>query len=192
MICETVICDGCALRTITRRRSVIRSRRRNTVDNKIYCSRRCARQNSQAVRTIKKERQKVRLEISDIAKQKRLKNYPDTDLPFNEYLRRTIYRTTTKKYENDLSVAFLKCLWKNQNGLCAITSIPLVHPLLATNINHKASLDRINSSKGYIQGNVQFVSCAINYAKNNNSDQMIHDFIRLLIEHYPGCQAIRN
>jgi hypothetical protein len=42
--------------------------------------------------------------------------------------------------------------------------VPRRHPQLA-------SLDRIDSSKGYIKGNIQFVSVIANYAKN----EMTHD-----------------
>jgi hypothetical protein len=35
----------------------------------------------------------------------------------------------------------------------------------------KASLDRIDSTKGYIKGNVEFVCLAINYAKNKFSKE---------------------
>jgi len=40
-----------------------------------------------------------------------------------------------------------------------------------------ASLDRIDSSKGYIQGNVQFVAYGINLAKNNFSDADVISFL---------------
>lgn len=40
-----------------------------------------------------------------------------------------------------------------------------------------ASLDRIDSSKGYVKGNVQFVCLSMNYAKNGFSDQQIKDFV---------------
>ena len=36
---------------------------------------------------------------------------------------------------------------------------------------YTASLDRIDSNKGYIKGNVQFISTAINYMKNNMSNE---------------------
>lgn len=45
----------------------------------------------------------------------------------------------------------------------------------------RASLDRIDSTKGYVKGNVEFVCLAINYAKNNFKKEemmsLIKDFI---------------
>ena len=41
----------------------------------------------------------------------------------------------------------------------------------------KASLDRIDSSKGYVEGNVEFVCCAINLAKNDFCKEAVVDFL---------------
>lgn len=40
-----------------------------------------------------------------------------------------------------------------------------------------ASLDRIDSTKGYVKGNVQFVCRAINLAKSTFSDADMKNFI---------------
>ena len=108
------------------------------------------------------------------------REYSRGDLPYYEYWRRAKYRGK----ECDLTIDYIKDLWKKQNGKCAITRIPLIHPTKATNKCLMASLDRIESDKGYIIGNVQFVTCAINYAKNSHSDSDIRDFIKLVFEHY--------
>lgn len=41
---------------------------------------------------------------------------------------------------------------------------------------YQASLDRIDSSKGYIEGNVEFVCLAVNYAKNGFSKEQMIEF----------------
>lgn len=84
----------------------------------------------------------------------------------------------------NVDAEYLKDLWEAQAGRCALTNIPLMHG--GNNLNLKASLDRKDSSIGYVKGNVQFVSCAINYAKSSESDSVIHDLVRLLFEHYPS------
>ena len=43
-----------------------------------------------------------------------------------------------------------------------------------------ASIDRINSSKGYVRGNIQYVSRNINYAKGILTHQQMLDFISLI------------
>ena len=45
-------------------------------------------------------------------------------------------------------------------------------------ITTRASLDRIDSNKGYIRGNVQFISTPINYMKNTMSDQQTKSFLK--------------
>jgi hypothetical protein len=77
----------------------------------------------------------------------------------------------------ELSVEYLDSVLEAQNFKCALTGEEL-------GINHgyknrqggNASLDRIDSGLGYIEGNVQFVTKHINYAKQAMPDS---DFIEL-------------
>lgn len=88
-----------------------------------------------------------------------------------------------KKLEFDLDVDYIKQLWENQNGKCFYTGLPM---LLAAHNHLKefkpdyASLDRIDSSKGYIKGNVKFVCLSINYAKNSFSEEDFVGFLKRL------------
>jgi hypothetical protein len=47
---------------------------------------------------------------------------------------------------------------------------------------NRASLDRIDSSKGYIKGNIQFISITCNYAKSDMSHEEMLTF----------CETISN
>jgi hypothetical protein len=72
----------------------------------------------------------------------------------------------------NISIEYIWDLFIQQNRKCAISNLD-IH----LNINSRvqtASLDRINSSSGYIIGNVQWLHKIINKIKNNLSDQ---DFI---------------
>lgn len=71
-----------------------------------------------------------------------------------------------------------------QEGKCRYLGIPLILPY--TNYSHDksnpiyvASLDRIDSSKGYIPGNIQFISMLLNFAKNKFEEKIILEFISL-------------
>ena len=44
----------------------------------------------------------------------------------------------------------------------------------------QASLDRIDSSKGYIKGNIQFISTPINYMKSTMTDSEVKSFLKLI------------
>jgi hypothetical protein len=85
-----------------------------------------------------------------------------------------------KKLEFNLDVEFLKELWETQSGKCFYTKLPmLLFPTKSKNEfkPESASLDRVDSSKGYIKGNVRFVCLTINYAKNSFDEK---DFVKFL------------
>ena len=63
-----------------------------------------------------------------------------------------------------------KQVWK-----CALTGVPFSRSGSARDLN-SPSADRIDSSKGYIPGNVQYVRLVVNLAKRELSDA---DFITL-------------
>ena len=59
-------------------------------------------------------------------------------------------------------------LFIKQNRKCALTKMPLeLFKVIHRKLQGSASLDRIDSSKGYIKGNVQWVHKDINWMKNN-------------------------
>jgi len=79
-----------------------------------------------------------------------------------------------KIHELDFTKEYLKEVWDSQDGICPITDWKLV---LKTNKTKKekllpyhASVDRIDPEKGYIKGNIRFVSVMANFALNNKFD----------------------
>jgi hypothetical protein len=77
-----------------------------------------------------------------------------------------------------LTLDYLDKLWIEQDGRCAYTRIPLEFGDNAT--EGTASLDRIDSSEGYIEGNVQFVHKKINRMKWDMSDSEFKNFCVLV------------
>jgi hypothetical protein len=91
-----------------------------------------------------------------------------------------------RKKDFDLTLEYLKELWESQNGICPFTGFELEartydgksdNPL---NIK-SASLDRIDNSKGYVKGNVRFVSVMFNFARNKFSDEEVIEFAQAVI-----------
>lgn len=84
----------------------------------------------------------------------------------------------------NLSVDFLCALWEEQRGLCAITKMPLSLEKEDSRWNSSlVSLDRIDSSKGYLQDNVWLVTSKINYAKGT---QTYEEFVGMCKEVVEG------
>ena len=76
--------------------------------------------------------------------------------------------------------------WQLQAGRCPFTGIELQHPKYTerNDVCRTASLDRIDPSLGYVQGNIQFVSMAINYAKSTLSQQEMVELCKLIAAHW--------
>jgi hypothetical protein len=75
------------------------------------------------------------------------------------------YKANAKKRGLGFSVS-PKYLWKtleHQKFRCALSNLPIV----MSRENPTASLDRIDSSKGYIKGNIQWLHKEINFLKQN-------------------------
>ena len=110
-----------------------------------------------------------------------LKRQKEALLNFKYYLRKAV----KERQYFDIDSQYLKELWNQQKGICPYTGIKLIPQLLSKSVNKDnpfiyASLDRIDSSKGYIKGNVEFVSLGINYLKNKFSKEVTVNFINLI------------
>ena len=70
-----------------------------------------------------------------------------------------------RKKDFNLTIEFLQELWDRQGGRCAISGLPIEHINKKVYQGQTASLDRIDSSKGYTEDNVQWVHKTINFMK---------------------------
>jgi dUTP pyrophosphatase len=66
----------------------------------------------------------------------------------------------------DLSFDYMMELWKKQNGMCIYSGLPLSFGNKSLTSAH---LERTNSKKGYVVGNVSWSSKAMNLMKNDSS-----------------------
>ena len=100
-------------------------------------------------------------------------------LPFGYFIDRCRYGN---RWKYNIDTQFLKELWEIQNGKCPYTGIKMILPESKRGFGkcrsiEKASLDRIDSSKGYIKGNVEFVCQGINFAKHDYSKEEVLEFV---------------
>lgn len=111
-------------------------------------------------------------------------NRLDKFSPFRYYVNKAKSKQRIDSYGvTNLSVEYLNNLWESQKGICPYTKKFMFLPPNTKTHNYKAvpnqaSLDRINSSLGYIEGNVEFVCYAVNLAKNSfGREEMIEFFL---------------
>jgi hypothetical protein len=111
-------------------------------------------------------------------------NRRDAFTPFRWYLLRA--RARANKGPTDLTLEYLKTLWERQQGICPLTGWSLCLPedtngWIAGIVPEAASLDRIDSTLGYVQGNVRFIAVIANYARQTFSDGDVVRFAKAVV-----------
>lgn len=87
-----------------------------------------------------------------------------------------------KKGAEVISLDALELLWVTQEGKCALTGWPMTMELANGVVPTNCSLDRIDSSQGYVVGNVQLVCRSANVAKNNLAHAEFVKLCRAVVE----------
>lgn len=103
--------------------------------------------------------------------------------PFRETFHRAKTHSTNRKVPREFTITLedLKQQWDKQNGRCAYTNVKLELPYSGKEcppLTRQASLDRIDSSKGYVPGNIQFVCSCINLLKSTLTDLEVKQFLK--------------
>lgn len=94
----------------------------------------------------------------------------------NEYIYRVRKNAINRGHIFSISIEYSWDLFLKQNRKCALSGIELNFTSRSNMSSMTASLDRIDSSKGYIEGNVQWVHKLINRMKMDLSDSELIDF----------------
>ena len=74
-------------------------------------------------------------------------------------------------------------LFINQTRKCALTGVHLQFPTRCWSKDGNASLDRIDSDKGYIRDNLQWVHKNINMMKQQYSTELFFDWCKKVVEY---------
>jgi|694.fasta_scaffold54439_2 hypothetical protein len=96
-------------------------------------------------------------------------------------------RANRKNLKFNLNGKYLWRLFLKQNRKCALSGIEIVFPKAwgaRSKTQITASLDRVDSNKGYIVGNVQWVHKQINTMKMNMSDDEFINLCRMVTKNY--------
>lgn len=95
------------------------------------------------------------------------------------YFNNIKHHATNKNREFKITIDYISDLLVKQDFKCALSGINIE---CAYKDSHTASLDRIDSSKGYIEGNVQWVHKVINDMKSNREDKLFIEYCRAVAE----------
>jgi YHS domain-containing protein len=120
----------------------------------------------------------------------RAKRKPDALSPYRWFARciRRRGKGNSRKTTN-LTPQDLKELFEAQEGICPLTGWRLNLPVSSNGWEENrhprnASIDRINPEKGYIRGNVRFVSYIANIARNTYGDDTLYDFCKSVTNYH--------
>ena len=86
-------------------------------------------------------------------------------------------KRNTRILEHNLTTVYIQHLLEKQNYCCAFTGIKLDHKTGKNNLR-MASIDRINSKKGYVKNNIQIVLNCMNKAKAESTNKQFHALIK--------------
>ncbi len=78
----------------------------------------------------------------------------------------------------EITIEYIWKLFQKQKGKCKLSGIDLV----IKDRNGTASLDRIDSTKGYIKGNVQWVYKKVNFMKQNLPEKEFIELCNKIVE----------
>ncbi len=86
--------------------------------------------------------------------------------------------------QSDLTSEYLISLWNDQNGLCYYSG-EVMKPNGGEKLNRpipsSASLDKLNPHRGYVQGNVAWVTYRVNTSKGNLTEEEYYDYIESVL-----------
>ncbi len=98
------------------------------------------------------------------------------DIPAG-YWNRVVRQATERGIEITVSIEHASAILEQQNGQCALTGLPIQ---FRQRWNTTASVDRIDSEKGYIPGNIQWLHKDVNLMKNKFSLQRFLEICELV------------
>jgi hypothetical protein len=109
--------------------------------------------------------------------------------PYRRHLKLARTRVKLNGRLLNITLEYLKDLWEKQEGRCPYTGWELENFETTSQWNNHqlntktASLDRIDSKLGYIEGNVQFVSVMANYAKLDFQEAQLLEFCKAVFDY---------
>lgn len=161
-------CAGCGVQFFKEKREYTRQKKRAN-QSRFYCTQSC-QVSSSNFKSPRGDRSGKWLVPG---------NRRDEFTPFRWYIIRIKQRP--QKGPSDVTLKSLRALWDKQSGICPITGWKLRLPNGTDGWKEgpstkNASIDRIDNSKGYLDGNIRFVSVMANLARGRFDDSELEEF----------------
>ena len=112
---------------------------------------------------------------------KRLSPYKNISQSYFNSFKRSAKK---RNLEFDMTIEDVWNVWEKQNFICALTGLKLSFPKFRNDKSGTASIDRIDSLKGYTPDNIQIVHKEINRLKNNYSQGDFIYWCRLVVSNF--------
>lgn len=147
-----------------------------------FCCRYCEKVNDNSMRAYQKS---VCLDCSKVFIKDTYNKFNDRASIATALSRRLTYIKPRAKHfqmDYDLDLDFLIKLYNEQDGKCAYTKFPMQR---IGRSNMSISVDRIDSDKGYVKGNVVLCLTCINLMKHKCSTNDFVRFCRIISENNP-------
>lgn len=88
-----------------------------------------------------------------------------------------------RNIEFTVSNEYLLCLYLEQCGKCYFSGLNIEFSTRDTRPKRTASIDRIDSTKGYIEGNVHWVHKVVNMMKQKLSSEEFVKWCKIIAKH---------
>jgi hypothetical protein len=82
----------------------------------------------------------------------------------------------------DIDIGFLLQLYETQNGKCALSGVEMTYSAGNGRVGTNISIDRIDSKRGYVRGNVQFVCDLVNRMKQDCEEEQFFEWCRRVLK----------
>jgi len=92
-----------------------------------------------------------------------------------------------KPLEMTITIEYMWDLFLKQERKCALSGLELTFPRVNKDKNYTASVDRIDSSKGYVEGNVQWVHKMVNFMKNKYNNEVFIEMCKKIANFRKDC-----
>lgn len=107
----------------------------------------------------------------------KLKSRSTIDSFIKSLLSHSKSRSIKKGYDFNLTYNYLKTLYESKGGICSLTGIKMTNILGKGRVATNISIDRIDSSKGYVEGNIQLICFITNIMKQDTSLEEFFEWV---------------